>query len=103
MLLGLVHQFAFMAMEYLQNDGKISLETNRWFNGHPIYQKQGGVDLMKMLNTGDWGIGKKINTYGFAGGPGYRSPTKIKRTSWWSVTGRGDGTTQPVKIIARCL
>ena len=78
-------------------------ETNRWFNGHPIYQKQGGVDLMKMLNTGDWGIGKRINTYGFAGGPGYRSPTKIKRTSWWSATGRGDGTTQPVKIIARCL
>ena len=95
-----IHGFEVLAKRWKSKFGDYQ-ETNRWFNGHPVYKKEGGVDLMKMLNNGDWGIGKKINTYGFAGGPGYRSPIKIK--SWWSATGRGDGTSQPVKITARCL
>merc|ERR1712243_69407 len=35
-------------------------QTERWYNGHPVYQKLGGDDLLKMMNYGAWGIGKGI-------------------------------------------
>jgi len=73
-------------------------QTNRWYNGHPVYLKLGGEDLLKMMNDGVWGIGKLVTSYGFSGTPAFKSPTQS--TSW--VSALGGGNNEPAQIIAQC-
>jgi len=70
-------------------------QTERWYNGHPIYQKLGGEDLLKMMNYGAWGIGKGIgyNTDRLAGFPAYKSPTESE--NWHSALGEGPYRNRP--------
>lgn len=75
------------AEEQLMRLGDYQL-SNRWYNGHPVYQHDNGQLLYtlnnKAKNIADfWGVSKTLGWYGIRGSPIYLCPSKSTKWEYW--------------------
>ena len=71
--------------------------SNRWYNGHPIYQQENGQLLYNMNYDNMWGVSKTFGYYGIRGSPVYLCPSNSSKWEYFA----GDETL-PGNITVTC-